>query len=140
MAISRDPAMKKLLVFSLLFALSRALGATGGTEAKLDGVLIERDDGGILQLVIESNHVIFHFFDEQLNPLPADVDRITVRITFSQDSQRFTVAIPYEGIYGLRAPVYMRPPHIFKSYLALMRNGSDEPVEAYVVGYPEEGG
>lgn len=132
--------MKKPLVFSLLFALSLVLGAAQGPEAKPGGVLIEREDGGVLQLVIESNRVIFHFYDDAMNPLPADVDRITVRIRSSQKSQRFTVAIPYDGIAGLRAPLVMRPPHIFKGYLALMRNGGDEPIETYVVEYPEEGG
>lgn len=136
MAISRDPAMKKLLVISLLFALSPAWGEQGIQEPAPEGVMIERETGGLLQLVIETNHIIFHFFDDRLNPLPADVDRITVRIHAPSTRQRFTVAIPYEGVDGLRAPLVIRPPHIFTGYLALMRDGSDEPVETYVVDYP----
>lgn len=140
MAISREPAMKKLLVISLLFAFSQAWAERGVLEADPEGVMIERKDGGMLQLVIETNHIIFRFFDDHMNRLPADVDRITVRIQKLSEKQRFTVAIPYEGVDGLRAPLVIRPPHIFKGYLALMRNGSDEPVATYVVDYPGANG
>lgn len=140
MATSRDPAMKKRLSISLLFALAQAWGEPGVPETEPGGVMIERENGGLLQLVMETNHIIFHFFDDHMNPLPADVDRITVRIHSREESQRFTVAIPYEGVDGLRAPLVIRPPHLFRGYLALMRNGGDEPVETYVVEYPGENG
>lgn len=128
--------MKKLLVISLLFALTQAWGEPEVPKAESGGVMIERANGGVLQLVIETNHIIFHFFDDHMNQLPPDVDRITVRIHTPATPQRFTVAIPYEGVNGLRAPLVIRPPHIFTGYLALMRNGSDEPVETFIVDYP----
>jgi hypothetical protein len=132
--------MKKRVVFSLLLVLSLVTGANGASEADKRGVLIEREFGGVLQLAIETNHMVFRFFDDQMNPLPADVDRITVRVHRSNQSQKFTVAIPYEGIDGLRAPLVIRPPHVFRGYLALMRGSGDVPVETYTVEYPNPGG
>jgi len=128
--------MKKLLVYSLLILHSLVLARAGTPSAALDGVLIERETGGVLQFVLEGNRVCFHFFDDQMNPLPPDVDRITVRLQSSTEQQRFTVAIPYEGVDGLRAPLFIRPPHIFIAHLALMRDGSDQPIETYVADYP----
>ncbi len=128
--------MMKHLVISMLFCLSLATADTETPEMELCGVLIEREYGGVLQLALDTNHIIFHFFDDQMNPLPPDVDRITVRLQSSTEKQRFTVAIPYEGVNGLRAPLFIRPPHIFTFRLALMRNGSDQPIETYVVDYP----
>ena len=132
--------MKKRIVFSLLLVLSLLTGVSGVAEADKRGVLIEREFGGVLQLVIETNHVVFRFFDDQMNPLPADVDRITVRLQSAHQNQKFTVAIPYEGIDGLRAPLVIRPPHIFRGYLALMRGSGDVPAETYTVEYPNPSG
>ena len=128
--------MKNLQILSLLLSLVLVVAARAETpEPELGGVVIDRPDGGKLQMVMEDNRIHFYFFDAELKQIAPDVDRISVRIRSNRDKERFTVAIPFEGMNGLRAPFFVNPPHIFIGYLTLMRDGEDDPVETYVVPY-----
>ncbi|MEZ5275344.1 MAG: hypothetical protein R3F07_03055 [Opitutaceae bacterium] len=125
--------MKKLLAFSLLFFLSLASAESEDPVPELGGTLIKRPDDTFLQLLMEGNRIHIYFFDKEKKPISPDVDRITIRIRSVRDKPRFTVAVPFEGINGLRAPFFVKPPHIFIAYLNLMRDGVEEPIETYVV-------
>lgn len=133
MADLSDTIMKKLLAFSLLFFMSLVSAETEDPVPELGGTLIKRPDDTFLQLMMEGNRIHIYFFDKEKKPIPPDVDRITIRIRSIRDKPRFTVAVPFEGINGLRAPFFVKPPHIFFAYLNLMRNGVEDPIETYVV-------
>ena len=132
--------MKNLLLSSLLLVLTSASFGEEAPTAKLEGVLIERPDGTFMQFVIQENLVFCNFLDAEKKPIDPDVDRVAARIQRTQPRVRkvFTVAVPYQGVEGFRAPVFIQPPHIFRAYLSLMREGIDDPVEFYFVQYPQD--
>jgi len=140
MEIPRPRAMKIFLLSSLLFVFAASAFGEETQEVELDGVLIERPDGGFLQFTLENNRIHFYFFDAEKKKIDPDVDRISVRIDRTQPRQRrqVVIAIPYEGVRGLRAPLFIQPPHIFRAYMSLLRDGSEDAVEFYVVHYPRD--
>jgi hypothetical protein len=133
MAIWSDIVMKKFFALSFLFLLATAGVRAESPEPELAGTLIQRPNGTFLQMVMEGNRFHFYFFDAEKKPMAPDVDRISVRMRSVRDKPRFTVAVPFEGINGLRAPYFVTPPHIFIAYLNLMRDGVEDPVETHVV-------
>jgi hypothetical protein len=108
--------------------------------AAMDGLVVERPDGTYMQIVLVESRFVFNFFDEKLNPVDPDVDRITVRISRRQPRQRtqLTVAVPTEGIRGLRAPLAIKGPYVFRANMSLMRDGIEDPVEFYVAIIPQD--
>ena len=108
--------------------------------AEMDGLVVERPDGTYMQIVLVEARFVFNFFDEQLNPVDPDVDRISVRISRRQPRQRtqLTVAVPTEGIRGLRAPLAIKGPYVFRANMSLMRDGIEDPVEFYVAIIPQD--
>jgi hypothetical protein len=137
--------MKNLLLSSLLLVLTCALfGAETEVaeteEAAIEGVLIQRPDGSFMEFVLVENKINCRFYNADKQPIDPDVDRVAARIQRTQPRVRkvFTVAIPNQGVEGFRAPVFIQPPHIFRAYLSLMREGIDDPVEFYFVQYPQD--
>jgi hypothetical protein len=146
--------MKNFLLSSLLLAFAGfALGAENdGVETDLigdgeeevagvvvEGVLIERPDGRFIEFLLVENKMVFNFFTEAMLPEAPDVDRIAIRMKRTQPRTRtlYFSAIPTEGLPGLRAPQYVQNPLIFWAYIALINDGNDEPVEFYIVQYPQ---
>lgn len=108
--------------------------------AEMEGLVVNRPDETYMQIVLVEARFVFNFFDEQLKPVAPDVDRISVRISRRQPRQRtqITVAIPTEGILGLRAPLAMKGPYVFRANLSLMRDGIEDPVEFYIAIIPQD--
>lgn len=108
--------------------------------AEMEGLVVQRPDGAYMQIVLVEARFVFNFFDEKLNPVDPDVDRISIRISRRQPRQRtqITVAIPTEGIRGLRAPLAIRGPFVFRANISLMRDGIEDPVEFYVAIIPDD--
>ena len=130
--------MKNFLLSSLLLVFTWSTFGEETPEVELEGVLIQRPDGNFMKFLLKGNQIYCNFFDAEMKPVDPDVDRVAVRVERTQPRVRkqFAVAIPYEGVKGLRAPVFIQPPHIFRAYLSLMREGIDDPVEFYFVQYP----
>jgi hypothetical protein len=108
-------------------------------EVEMEGVLIERPDGSFMQFTLFENKFHCNFFSSKMEPIDPDVDRVAIRyVRLSSYDNRFAVAIPYEGGRGLKAPIFIRPPHILRVYLSVMRDGIKDPVEFYIVFYPQD--
>lgn len=86
-----------------------------------------------MEFVLAENKIGYRFFNAQKQLIDPDIDRVSTRIKrLRPKAESFvTVAIPYEGVKGLRAPKYMQKPKIFQMNLSLMRDGSDEAVEFF---------
>ena len=108
--------------------------------AEMEGLVVKRPAETYMQVVLVEARFVFNFFDEKLKPVDPDVDRITVRIKRRQPRQRVqrTVAIPTEGIRGLRAPLAIKAPYVFQANVSLMRDGIEDPVEFYIVIVPQD--
>lgn len=108
--------------------------------AEMDGLVVQRPDESYMQIVLVENHFVFNFFSQKLKPVDPDVDRVSIRISRHQPRQRtqITVAIPTEGIQGLRAPLVIRAPYVFRANMSLMRDGIDDPVEFYIAIIPQD--
>ncbi len=132
--------MKTFLISSLFFALTFASFGEEDVEAAIEGVLIERPDGSFLEFLLVENKIQCNFYNEKKSPIDPDVDRIAVRMERTQPRVRkvFAVAVPQAGEPGLQSPIFVQLPHLFRAYLSLMRDGIDDPVEFYVVYYPQD--
>jgi hypothetical protein len=142
--------MKNFLLSSLLLVLTCAsYGAepevpeTEAVEveaAEIQGVLIERPDGRFMEFVLVENKIVCNFFDSKMQAIDPDVDRVAVRMQRRQPRVRnvFAVAIPFDGMKGLRAPIFIESPQLFMAYLSLMREGIKDPVEFYLIDYPDD--
>lgn len=140
--------MKNLLLSSLLLVLPWCAfseeATTTVSEAveleDLEGVVIERPNGSFMQLVFVENKAHCYFFNADLVPMAPDVDMVNLLIFRQQPKaeREFTVAVPFEGQPGLRAPRYIRPPRIFRMNVSLLLKEVEEAVEYYVVYYPTD--
>lgn len=108
--------------------------------AEMEGLVVQRPDESYMQIILVEARFVFNFFDQKLNPVDPDVDRISIRISRRQPSQKtqLTVAVPYEGIRGLRAPLAIKGPFVFRANMSLMRDGIEDPVEFYVAIIPRD--
>jgi hypothetical protein len=139
--------MKNFLLSSLLLVLTCAsFGAepeVPETEAaEIQGVLIQRPDGSFLEFRVmdPGNKINCFFYDAKKKPIPPDVDRIAIRLlrNVPKMENQFMVAIPTSGLEGLGSPHFVQRPHIFRAFLSLMREGAKDPVEFYLVQYPDD--
>jgi len=148
--------MKNFLLSSLLLVLTCAsFGAepevpeTEAAEveaaeiaAEIQGVLIQRPDGSFLEFRVmdPGNKINCFFYDAKKKPIPPDVDRIAIRLlrNVPKMENQFMVAIPTSGLEGLGSPHFVQRPHIFRAFLSLMREGAKDPVEFYLVQYPDD--
>lgn len=108
--------------------------------AEMDGLVVQRPDETYMQIVLVEARFVFNFFDEKLKPVDPDVDRVSIKISRRQPRQRVqrTIAIPTDGIRGLRAPLAIRGPFVFRANMSLMRDGIEDPVEYYVAIVPRD--
>jgi len=132
--------MKTFLLSSLFFALTFVSFGEEVDEAVIEGVLIERPDGSFLEFLLVESKIQCNFYNEKKSPIDPDVDRIAVRMERTQPRVRkvLAVAVPEAGEPGLRSPIFVQLPHLFRAYLSLMRDGIDDPVEFYLIYYPQD--
>ena len=148
MGFRRASVMKNLLLSCIFFVLICAAFGTESEEVELEsakledleGVVVERPNGSFMQLVFQDNKAHCYFFDAELKPIDPDVDMVNLLIFRRQPKaeREFTVAVPYEGVRGLRAPRYIRPPRIFRMNVSLLLEDVEEAVEYYVIYYPDD--
>lgn len=150
-AVPNNSSMKRLTVF-VLGALAAAGWLSGGdapvaptpadanaeTAAlpELSGVLLERPDGGVLQLTMEQNAFVLHFYNAKHEAVPPDVDRATIRLVPAGRKPERVVLIPTSDGMALTHGRPIRAPHVFKIFLNLFRGDSENAVEDYTTSYP----
>jgi hypothetical protein len=102
----------------------------------LDGVLVNRPNGVIMQVKMEDLALVLRFFDAEHKPVKPDVDGGLLRAIPSGRNPERRALVPTSDGMGLTHGQPLRKPHVFKLHIALTRAGSDEAVESYTVDYP----
>jgi hypothetical protein len=140
--------MRRLSLFLLAacswaaLALAADHSSTPGKAAEgeglppLDGVLVNRPNGVIMQVKMEDLALVLRFFDAEHKPVKPDVDGGLLRAIPSGRNPERRALVPTQDGLGLTHGQPLRKPHVFKLHIALTRAGSDEAVESYTVDYP----
>ena len=126
--------MKWILSFFVMSVLT-SLSWGGDEKEELPGVILERGDGTVLQVVLEGNKFVVRFYDEKQELLPLPFDRATVRYKPVAKKMERTVLIPGEDGSKLIGPKYVRNPHLFKVYLDFFKGESSASLENYQFEY-----
>ena len=110
-----------------------------GSEEKeeLEGVVLDRADGSVLQVVLEGNKFVVRFYDEEQEPILAPFDRAAVRYKPIVKKMERTVLLPSDDGSKMIGPKYVRKPHFFKVYLSFFNGESSDAVESYQFQYEE---
>ncbi len=128
--------MKWILSFVLMSTLTFL--SWGSEEKKeLEGVVLNREDGTILQVVLEGNKFVVRFYDEEQEPIPVPADRATVRYKPITKKMERTVLLPSDDGMKMTGPKFVRKPHFFKVYLSFFKGESSDAVESYQFQYGE---
>jgi hypothetical protein len=105
---------------------------------KIEGLALNRPNGGYLGLQVLSNNFVLTFYNEKKTKVAPDVVRATVRWPVKyQPAPERTVLNPNGG-FALTSAYNVKPPINFKVYISLFVEGSDQAVESYVVDYHGE--
>ena len=110
-----------------------AAKAAPAPEPKIPGFVISRRDGGFLSLLVDDNgNFRLTFYDAKKKAVPVDVARARARwsVRYKATDER-TVLIPTADGSALTSPLVIRPPYIYRIYLSLFVEGSEEAVENY---------
>lgn len=102
-------------------------------EPEIPGLVISRPNGGFLSLLVDGNgNFRLAFYDAKKKAAPVDVARARARwsVRYKATDER-TVLIPTADGSALTSPLVIRPPYIYRIYLSLFVEGSDEAVESY---------
>jgi len=111
--------------------------AAPAPEPTIPGFVINRTNGGFLSLLVdESGHFKLSFYDAQKKPAPVDVVRASARwsVRYKATDERVVLNPSADGT-ALTAPLVIRPPYIYRIFLSLFVEGSDESAEHYVVDF-----
>jgi hypothetical protein len=113
-------------------------GAAEEAPAKIEGIVLNRPDGGFLGLTLVDHKFKLSFYDAKKKPAKVDVARATARwpVRYSIYDER-TVLNPNEDGTALTSPKYVRPPYSFKLYLTLIPLEEGQQVESYVIDFHE---
>ncbi|HUJ45180.1 MAG TPA: hypothetical protein VLW52_16415 [Opitutaceae bacterium] len=105
-------------------------------EGKISGLAVARPNGGFLGILVEEGKFKISFFDAKKKPVPVDVARATARwpVHYKVYDERAVLNPTADGM-ALTSPPFVRPPYIFKLYLSLFVEGSEDAVENYVVDF-----
>ncbi len=107
--------------------------AAPAPEPKIPGFVISRANGGYLSLLVDENgNLRLTFYDAKKKAAPVDVARARARwsVRYKATDVR-TVLIPTADGSALTSPLVVRPPYIYRIYLSLFVDGSEEAVESY---------
>lgn len=148
--------MRWIPLFALIASLaSVAYGAEADASADataaeeepvLEGVVVERTNGGYLTLTTTGTALVVRFFDEKKKPVAADATRGFVRFQFpNRKPERRPLILSEDGL-SLSHGEPVRQPHIFKAFVTLVHgaassDGGDSDgesgaeAEKYVVDY-----
>jgi hypothetical protein len=105
-------------------------------EPQIAGITIARTKGGFLGILVENGNFKLSFYDAKKKPTQVDVARATARwpVKYKLGDER-TVLNPAGDGMTLTSGTFVRPPLVFKLYLALFAEGSDDAVENYVIDF-----
>ena len=110
-----------------------------GNEEKesLEGVVLDRADGTVLQVVLEGSKFVVRFYDEEQEPIQVPFDRAAVRYKPVVKQMERTVLLPSDDGSKMTGPKFVRKPHFFNVYLSFFKGESSEAVESYQFEYAE---
>lgn len=113
-----------------------AVASAEADEAKLEGVVVQRADGGFLQVKMDGVNLVLRAYDAEKKPIALDVDRATVRLQFaSRSPEQYTLVKSDDGM-SLTVGRPIRHPHVFRAYIHLFRGENEEAAESFQVAYP----
>ncbi len=101
--------------------------------AALDGVVEKRAGGGWIQVKMEGMALTLRFYDEKARAIVPDVDRALVRFVYSVRQPQRRVLIPLGDEKVLTHGQPLRPPHVFKAFISLVRGEGEDAVETFQV-------
>lgn len=105
-------------------------------EPQLEGVVVERKNGGFLAFTMSGPSLIVRFYDEKKKPVAPDVERGFVRFQYPNRTPERRPLIRGDDGMSLTHGQPLRPPHVFKAFVSLSHGDDDASVESYVVDYP----
>ena len=107
--------------------------------AKIDGIVLNRPNGGFLGLQLLNSNFKLSFYDAKKKPATVDVARATARwpVHYKIGPDERTVLNPTADGKALTSTWFVRPPHTFKLYLSLLNDGQENAVESYVIDFHE---
>lgn len=124
----------------------KAVGAKGATDkagkkeeppAKIEGMEIARGTKGFLGLQIVDGNFKLSFYDSKKKAIAPDVGRAVLRWTPNyKPGTEIYVLGPGTG-KALTVAKTVRPPYAFKLFMSLFVDGSEEPVESYVLDFKQ---
>ncbi len=111
-------------------------GKTEEAPAKIEGIVLNRPNGGFLGLTLDDHKFKLSFYDAKKKPANVDVARASARwpVRYSVYDER-TVLNPNADGTALTSPKYVRPPYSFKLYLNLIPQEEGKQVESYVIDF-----
>ena len=103
---------------------------------KIEGIVINRSNGGFLGFQFVGNNIVLWFHDAKKKKMPVDVSRgfVRWRMKFQPGDDRAVLTLGSDG-KSLTSTKVIPPPHNLKFFLSLYKEGQDDPVESYVVDY-----
>jgi len=112
----------------------KAAPAKDAEQPKIPGIVIAREKGGFLGLVIENSNFKLSFYDEKRKPVPSDVARATARWAghHSIYDERAVLNLSPDRM-ALTSSKFVQPPYTFKLYLALIAEDDNAAVESHTV-------
>jgi len=122
---------------SAFAAEEEAAVSTEPDPSTLPGVVFTRPDGSYMAVELVGPKLVFRFYDYDLNPIAADVDRATIRVFGpGRDIKRY-LAIQTDDGMELRHGPTIHPPFVFQAYFNLYRGEDKEAVENYTASFPD---
>ncbi|HTQ30779.1 MAG TPA: hypothetical protein VMI53_06175 [Opitutaceae bacterium] len=108
-------------------------------EAKVPDFVIPRTNGGYLSLKIDENsNFKLSFYDAKKKLMTPDVASASLRWTPVGKKQIMFVSLtPDEDGKSLVAARFIQKPWAFKLFIGLFAEGSNDPVENYIVDFSQ---
>jgi hypothetical protein len=104
--------------------------------AALEGVVVTRPEGNLIQVKVEENRIVLRFFNDLGEPEPIDVDSGTLRIMPGGRSPENRPLVVSSDRMMMTHARKINPPFNFNINIHLFRKGSEESVERYLIHYP----
>ena len=104
--------------------------------AKIEGIVLNRPNGGFLGLTLDDHKFKLSFYDAKKKPAKVDVALANARwpVHYSIYDEH-AVLMPNADGTALTSPKYVRPPYAFKLFLNLIPEGDGKQVEPYVIDF-----
>jgi hypothetical protein len=123
----------------ILFALGGVIAGFAGEPSfaalPLTGQNIVRPGGGWVNVSVESNQFVISFFNDKLEPVPADEQHGLAQYSPVTLPSRRAALRPSADGKTLVSPLNVLPPHEFRLNLALFNEAPDSLPETYALFY-----